>query len=83
MGGETDGIQQVGEIAVVVRRDSSSVVDPEQAYRSGATAAYSTIARWAVERAAAFGPYEGTGILTELQELLADRIREVNDGKAG
>jgi hypothetical protein len=74
---ETEGILQVGEVPIIVRRDSRSVEDHTQAFRSGADGAYRKALSYVLERIASAPPYTDTRALTDMVVFLTDNIEEV------
>lgn len=80
---EMNGVLRLGEVPVVARKNALGAEDHAQAYRSGATDAYQSVADWAAQRMAELPQYEDTGLLAELQGYLADRVREASDVNTG
>lgn len=74
---ETEGILQVGEVSVIVRRDSPREADHSQAFRSGAERAYRDALLYVAERIEKAPPYTDTRALSDMIVFLTDRIQEV------
>jgi hypothetical protein len=80
MEGEYDGIMQVGEVPVIIRRDSAVAEDFSQAYRSGGEHAYRDALERTEELLRHAEPYTDTRSLIELKAFLIDRIGTVYNG---
>ena len=74
---ETDGVLQVGDIPVVVRRDSPSATDHSQAWRSGAEKAYKDVLTYLDLAEESCPPYTDTRPYAELRAFCNDKIRAV------
>jgi hypothetical protein len=76
MDGETEGILQVGELAIVRRRERIVEADHAQAFRSGRGKAFDEMLAYALDRFRKAGPYDDTRPWTEMVTFLRDRIRD-------
>lgn len=72
---EADGILQVGEVPVVIRRDSSVEENHDQAYRSGAENAYRRTLVYVEDRIRMAGRYDDVRPLQDLVVWLTDSIQ--------
>lgn len=78
MDDERDGVLQVGEIPVVIRRDRSLETDYNQTYRSGRESAFRETLAYVEEQHSRTPAYENTLPWREMRVFLTDRIRECN-----
>lgn len=78
---ETEGILQVGEVPVIVRRDSRSLEDHNQAFRSGADGAYREVLAFVTDRLERAAPYTDTRPLSEMVIFLTDKIQEASHAR--
>lgn len=77
---ESDGIVQVGEVPVVIRRVSVVSEDFTQAQVSARDEALREVDLWVSERIERAPRFTDTRPLTELRTFLADKIREAASG---
>lgn len=80
---EYDGIVQVGEVPVVIRRDSPVESEHDQAYRSGAEAAFRQVFQF-VDMAERSSPaYTDLRPYANLKTFVSDRITELGQASIG
>jgi hypothetical protein len=80
MESETHGIRAIGEVPVVIRRDSVVEADHSQAYRSGREAAFQEVLAYARQQHERTGRYDDTRPWIEIRLFLTDKIKETADG---
>lgn len=76
MADERDGILTVGEVPVIVRRDSYHEADHTAAVRGGRVSAFTETAEFAKGLLAALPRYENPLLLQQMLTFLGDKIRE-------
>lgn len=74
---ETTGVLRVGEVPVVIRRDSPVETDHAQAFRSGAEEAYKKTLAYVAAAEANTPPYTDMRPYADLSTFLLDRIQEL------
>jgi hypothetical protein len=73
---ETDGIAQVGEVPVVLRRMSEHEADHTEARKSARIEALREVGDFVQMRLDAAGPYDDVRPWVEMRIWIADRIRD-------
>jgi len=77
---ETEGILQVGEVPVVIRRDSAVEADHSQAVRSGRQSAFEDALRYVDLAQSSAPPFTDLRPYADLRTFLLDKIRETANG---
>jgi hypothetical protein len=72
---EYDGVVAVGEVPVIIRRDSPREADFSNAAKKAAFDAYTDVAEYIEARIAAIPRYEDPTPLKDLLQFVADRLR--------
>lgn len=80
---EYDGIVQVGEVPVVIRRDSPVEADHDQAYRSGAEAAFRQVFQFVDMAERNSPPFTDLRPYANLKTFVSDRITELGQAAIG
>jgi hypothetical protein len=73
---EYDGVVAVGEVPVIIRRDSVAEFDHAEAKRAGRGEALAEVAVYVADRIRMAGAYDDVRALEDLQTHLADMIRQ-------
>ena len=80
MSQETDGIVQVGEVPVIIRRDSPSEVDFSQTERSAREGALKEMLAFVEETERTSPPYTDIRPYAIMRTWVLDRIQETVNG---
>jgi len=74
----TIGLESTGEFESRAMRETRTAEDYTNAWIAGAAQALTHVSLFAAERIAAAGPYDDVRALQELEQWVADKIREVH-----
>jgi hypothetical protein len=74
----TIGLESTGEFESRAMRETRTAEDYTNAWVAGAANALTKVAIFAEERILAAGPYDDVRALQELEQWVADKIREVH-----
>jgi hypothetical protein len=76
---ESDGIEILGEVPLVTRRDPLIQVQHDEAFRSGQREAFARTQAEVLGMLERAGPYDDTVTMQILVDFLSDRIKEVGN----